>query len=213
MRILNTALTLSMFLLSPLALAQTWVVYQNMADNFSINVPAPGEPEIEEIAYPSEYDAVFPGRVYTVRSGDSTYSVTVIDYTDSEEIHLARTNTTEADSPITYDYWRIDFLASVAYAATNFRTRGGEVNYDAWHHIDRVPGHQLNLTNSDESRGFIGIYLHKTKLYILEARVPKGYPPQGHFQQSLSFLDEQGGRIRYDYAEDGSLVRCCREWR
>jgi len=128
MRILNTALTLSMFLLSPLALAQTWVVYQNMADNFSINVPAPGEPEIEEIAYPSEYDAVFPGRVYTVRSGDSTYSVTVIDYTNSEEIHLARTNSTEADSPTTYDYWRIDVMASAAYAATNFRTQGGEVN-------------------------------------------------------------------------------------
>ena len=68
MRILNTALTLSMFLLSPLALAQSWVVYQNMSDNFSINVPAPGEPEIEEIAYPSEYGAVFTGRVYTVRS-------------------------------------------------------------------------------------------------------------------------------------------------
>ena len=189
------------------ALSQTWVVYDNHVDHFTINLPPNTEPEIREISYPSEYGAVFPGRVYSAQSGEAAYSITVIDYTDAEQIHFARTNTTEADSPQNYEYWRIDVIASVAYAATNFRNRGGEVTYDAWHHVDRVAGHQLNITNPDESRSYIGIYLHEARLYIVEATVPKGYPPQGHFQQSLGFIDEQSRRIRYDWAEDGSLIR------
>ena len=187
--------------------AQGWTEYRNGTDYFSINVPEPGQPEVREIAWPSEYGAVFPGRIYTVNDGPAAYSITVIDYADAEQIHLARTNSTEADSPLTYEYWRIDVVASVAYAATQFRRRGGEVTYDAWHHVDRVAGHQLNITNPDETRSFVGIYLHEARLYIVEATVPKGYPPQGQFQQSLGFLDEQGLNVRYDWSEDGSLIR------
>ena len=188
-------------------LAQNWVNYRNTTDFFSINLPESVEPEVREITWPSEYGAVFPGRVYAVREGPATYTVTVIDYTDSHNIHLARTNSTEADSPVNYSYWRIDVLASVAYAATQFRGRGGEVTYDAWHHVDRVAGHQLNITNADESRSYVGIYLHDARLYIVEATVPKGYPPQVQFQQSLGFIDEEGRNIRYSWADDGSLIR------
>ncbi len=197
---------LTVFLSGP-CFAQSWVEYRNQDDFFSINLPAVAEPTVREITYPSEYDAVFPGRVYTVENGESVYTVTVIDYTDARNIHLARTNKTEADAPANYEYWRIDVIASIAYAATSFRTRGSEVTYDAWHHIDRVAGHQLNLTNPDQSRSYVGIYLHKTRLYIIEATVPEGSPPQGHFQQSLGFLDEEGVRIRYGWKDDGSLFR------
>ena len=191
-------------------LAQAWVNYQNTTDFFSINLPAPAEPEVRDITWPSEYGAEFPGRVYTMAEGPATYSITVIDYTDSEQVHLARTNSTEADSPVNYEYWRIDVIASVAYAARQFRERGGEVTYDAWHHVDRVAGHQLNITNADESRSFVGIYLHDDRLYIVEATVPRGYPPQGQFQQSLGFIDEQGRNIRYNWGDDGSLIRTTR---
>ena len=185
--------------------AQAWIEYRSETDSFTVNFPA--EPKVEQITYPSEYDAVFPGRVYTVESGQNLYSVTVIDYTDSHQIHLDRTNSTEADSPPNYEYWRIDVIASISYAAQSFRTRGSEVTYDAWHHVDRVAGHQMNLTNPDQSRSYVGIYLHKARLYILEATVPKGSPPQGHFQQSLGFIDEEGQRIRYSWADDGTLIR------
>ena len=205
-------LTLVLLFLLPAGglLAQGWIEYQSGDDLFSINWPAPGEPEVREITWPSEYGAVFPGRVYTVRDGPSVYSVTVIDYTDSYRVHLARANSTEADSPVNYEYWRIDVIASVAYAAQNFRQRGGEVTYDAWHHVDRVAGHQLNITHADESRSYIGIYLHEARLYIVEAVVPGNHPPQGHFQQSLGFLDEQGRNVRYQWADDGSLIRTTR---
>ena len=188
-------------------LAQEWVNYKNTMDFFSINLPPTGDPEVRDITWPSEYGAEFPGRVYTMEEGPARYSITVIDYSDSHQIHLARTNYTEADSPTRYSYWRIDVVASVAYAARQFRERGGEVTYDAWHHVDRVAGHQLNITNADESRSYVGIYLHEARLYVVEATVPRGYPPQGQFQQSLGFIDEQGRNIRYDWADDGSLIR------
>jgi hypothetical protein len=192
-------------LLSGVSSAQGWTDFVSLQDHFSIVFP--GEPEVHEIQYDSEYGAVFPGRVYSADVDGRRYSVTVIDYSNAEAIHEARTNRTEADTPAGYEYWRIDVLASVDYAAWQFRQRGGEVTYDAWHHVDRVPGHQLQITNPDQSRTFAGIYLHDDQLYIIEATVPAGSPPQGMFQQALRFVDDDGQPIRYSWADDHSLIR------
>jgi hypothetical protein len=176
------------------AFAQEWATYTNRIDRFEVNFP--GQPNVEEITWPSEYGAVFPGRVYAVAQNGSRYSIMVIDYTDAERIHATRTNRTEADSlPI---YWQVDVQASIAYAATKFRQRPGvKVTYDAFHYIDLVSGHQLQITNPDQSRTFAGIYLHESRLYILEATVPARAPQPGLFQQSLSFLDAAGKKVRY----------------
>jgi hypothetical protein len=135
--------------------------------------------------------------VYSYAQNGSRYSVTVVDYTDAERIHAARTNRTEADSGAMY--WQIDVQASIAFAAAKFRQRPGvKVTFDAWHYIDLVSGHQLQLTNADQSRTFVGIYLHESRLYILEATVAARAPQPGLFQQSLSFLDESGSKVRYN---------------
>ena len=173
--------------------AQGWITYVSREDRFSVNFPA--EPSVTEIEYDSEYGAVFPGRVHSYEVGDSSYSVTVIDYTDAERIHAERTNRTQADSLVIY--WQIDVMASIAYAAWQFRQRDAEVTYDAWHYIDLIEGHQLQLTNRDGSRTFAGIYLHESRLYIIEATAPAGSPPPGLFQQSLVLLDEDGNGVRY----------------
>ena len=181
--------------------AQTWVTYEDRADRFSVNFP--GVPTVEELSWDSEYRAVFPGRVHRYVDGDRSYSVTVIDYSESERIHAERTNKTQADS--LPNYWQIDVLSSIAFAAWQYRQRAAEVTYDAWHYIDLIAGHQLQLTNPDQSRSFVGIYLHESRLYILEARVPAAAPPPGLFQQSLSFLDGAGERVRYDYIYTNQL--------
>ena len=187
------------------AAAQGWFGYTNGIDRFTVNFPE--EPRVEAITWPSEYGAVFPGRVYRATRGDAVYSVTVIDYSDSHNIHLARTNSTEADSAENYNYWVIDVLAAVDYAAQVYRERGGNVTFDAWAHIDRVPGHQLQITGDDGSRSYVGIFMHERRLYIADATVPAGAPPQGHFQQSLGFVDSAGDRVRYDWDEDFNLIR------
>jgi hypothetical protein len=151
---------------------------------------------VQEITWPSEYGAVFPGRVYTTAQGPSRYSVTVIDYTEAERIHAERPNRNDAE--LGGQYWQVDVQASIAYAATKFRQREGvKVTFDAYHYIDLISGHQLQLTNPDQSRTFAGIYLHENRLYILEATVAAKAPPPGLFQQSLGFLDEAGKNVRY----------------
>ena len=84
--------------------------------------------------------------------------------------------------------------------------RGGQVTYDAYHYIDRVEGHQLQITNTDQSRSYAAIYLHESRLYIVEATVAPDLPPPGMFQQSLEFIDEVGERIRYRDFSDATKV-------
>jgi hypothetical protein len=61
------------------AMAQGWSEYTNREDRFSINFP--GEPKIQQTTYmPFEGPAV-PARVYSAESGDSRFSMTVVDFT------------------------------------------------------------------------------------------------------------------------------------
>ena len=203
MRNLKRVFVVLIVLFSSPTLAQSWFEYVSRTDRFSVNFPS--EPEVREFNYASEFDATFPGRVYTARVGDNTYSVTVVDFRESERIH-AEMKKTEAASGA--NAWINDQRASVARAAREFRQRDGEVTYDAWSHIDLVEGHQLQITNRDQSRTFVGIYLHGnvSRLHVLEATVASGSPPPGQFQQSLRFLDEQGERIRYRLSPNGCTV-------
>jgi hypothetical protein len=180
--------------------AQDWTKYVNLDDRFIVNFP--GEPEIREFIYTSEYAAMMPAQVYTVADDSGRYSVTVVDYTNAEQALRERPDDTYRGDDLTSDV-----LGSIAYAATNLRKRGGEITYDAWAAVDRIAGHQLQITNLDKSRTFAGIYLHASRLYILEATVPEGWPPPGHFQQSLGILDAQGKRVRYELDVDGRRTR------
>ena len=95
-------------------------------------------------------------------------------------------------------YWQIDILGSIQYAATKYRMRPGvKVNFDAFHYINLVTGHQLQLVNPDQTKTYVAIYLHENRLYILDATVAKNAPAPIIFQQSLEFLDAEGKAIRY----------------
>ena len=191
----------SMLLATSEVVAQSWIEFLDPVHYFGVNLPE--EPDIEETEYVSAHDAAFPATVYTARAGDRAYSVTVVDYTDAQRIHAERPDRTEASR----NEWIKDVRASVAHAAWSFRKRGGDVTYDAWSDIERVEGHQLQITNEDGSRTFAGIYLHDSRLYILEANVPPGWPPPLQFQQSLRFFDEQGRRVRYELEPSGNVTR------
>jgi hypothetical protein len=195
MRAVRFTLAIIVLFTSAPAFAQEWTEFTSRADRFTVNFP--GQPKTQDITWPSEYGATFPGRVYSVEQGSNRYSITTIDYTDAERIHAERPKT-EAEAGGGGVYWQVDVQASIAYAATKFRQRPGvKVTYDAYHYIDLVSGHQLQLTNADQSRTFVGIYLHENRLYILEATVPARAPAPRLFQQSLGFLDEAGNHVRY----------------
>jgi hypothetical protein len=147
------------------------------------------------MTWDSEYGATFPGRVYRWAQGRSRYSVTVIDYTDAERIHAQVNHIAYQGGP---GYWTIDIMASIDYAAARYRQKPGvTVTYDAWNYIERVTGHQLQLTNPDGTRSYVGIYLHENRLYILDATAPTSEPPPIIFQQSFGFLDANGSPVQY----------------
>jgi hypothetical protein len=180
-------------LLAQPATAQEWTEYANRVDRFT--VPAPGEPKVDTMTWDSEYGAMFPGRVYAWTQGRSRYSVTVIDYTDAERIHSQVNHIAYQGGP---GYWTIDIMASIDYAATRYRRKPGvTVTYDAWNYIERVTGHNLQLTNPDGTRSYVGIYLHENRLYILDATAPPDQPPPIIFQQSFGFLDATGNPVQY----------------
>jgi hypothetical protein len=91
-----------------------------------------------------------------------------------------------------------DYAGSVAYAAWQIRKRGGDITYDGWTEADRIPGHHLQITNPNQSRTYVAIHSHGTRLYIFEAIAAPGVVPPIHFQQSVIILDEEGEIVRYD---------------
>ncbi len=185
------------------AFAQNWIEYINREERFMINFP--GQPEVRETTHISAFEVEYPGKVFFVETERGDYSVTVIDYTEHVRRHRERTDGTEANSSNAVPI--MDVRASVAHAANMYRTRGGEVTYDAWVDVEKVDGHQLQITNPDQSRSFVSIFQHNARLYILDATVPRGYPPPILFQSAMGFLDEQGRRVRYVVDVDGQRER------
>src|SRR5499427_727001 len=173
--------------------AQEWYRYQNLEDHFAVT--APGEPAIEKTKWKSEYGSMFPETIYRWEQGANRYTVTVVDYSDSEAIYTANRHSAAFQLSV---YWQIDILGSIQYAATQYRQKPGvKVTFDAFHYVNLVTGHELELTNPDQSRTYVGIYLHENRLYIFDATVAKGMPPPLIFQQSPEFLDAEGKSIRY----------------
>ena len=190
MRIFATACVV---LLGRPLFAQEWDRYQNLDDRFAVT--APGQPMVEKIKWKSEYNSMFPATMYRWQQGENRYAVTVVDYSDSEAIYTANPHSEDFQAPM---YWQIDILGSVQYAATQYRQKPGvKVTFDAFHYVNMVTGHELQLTNPDQSRTYVGLYLHENRLYIFDATVAKGMPPPLIFQQSPEFLDASGNSIRY----------------
>jgi hypothetical protein len=158
------------------AFAQDWIEYSDRTDRFGVSLP--GQPTVQQTTYISWRGTMLPARVHAVESDRSRYSVTVVNYAGDKDI--------------------TDVLGSIAYAAWTFRRKGGHVTYDAYEQVDRIPGHELHITNADRSVTYVAINLFERRLYILEATVPPGAAPPQEFEQSLSILDGNGTRIRFE---------------
>ena len=163
------------FGISAAVAAESWFIYVDRDERFAVNFPA--QPKVEDFTMESEYQAELTGKRYIVESNGSRYVVEVINYENAATV--------------------TDLKGSMAFAATKYRQKG-KVTYDAYQEIDRVPGHQLQITTPEGRRIFVGFNLYEKRLYILEADVPAGRPPPELFRDSLQFLDAEGMAIRLD---------------
>ena len=199
---LSIALTLS---LSVPAFAQQWAQFQSLEDGFSVDFP--GQPNVEETTFVSEFAYTLPARVYSAERGRERYSITVVDYNGIEQMGEERaqgcdpaaepchgSNTTGAG------YWKMDIGGAIVYATWKYLQRDVELTHLTWTSMDLVEGQQLQLTNNaDGSRTFVHISMHMHRLYMLEGTAPAGSPPPGLFQQSMGYVNADGNRIRYQY--------------
>jgi len=178
--------------------ASAWIEYASQTDHFSINFP--GEPGIRDIEYLTEYGLSLPARVYRYDDGSSRYSMTVVDFSDTERKHeerLANCRAELGDGDSCNNPWDTELHGAIVYASWGLMQRAAKVTHFTFSVSDMVAGHQLQLTNADGSRTFAAIHMHENRLYIMEGTVPAGAPEPGLFQQSLGFIDAQGDRVRY----------------
>jgi hypothetical protein len=185
-------LFIGLILASP-TYAQGWGEYVNMEEHFLANFPS--EPVVEDYDYDYEKgqqptfgtDQITAKR-FQAFDGDSRYAIIVVNYQQVEHTTTLK--------------------GAVAHAASLYRIMG-ETTYDTYAHLERLDGHQLQLTLSDGRQMYVGIYFHYPdhRLYILEADVPANVPPPLHFVAALQILDEEGNPIRYQIDENGNATR------
>ena len=175
------------------AFAQGWMEYVNMEEHFLTNFP--GEPVIEDYEYdyekgqlPELVSGEITAKRFQAFDGDSRYAIIVVNYQNIDHITTLR--------------------GAVSHAASLYRQRG-DTTYDTYAHLERLDGHQLQLTLPDGRQMYVGIYFHHPdrRLYILEAEVPASAPPPQHFAAALQILDEEGNPIRYQIDENGNATR------
>jgi hypothetical protein len=177
---------------------QGFTEYISRTDFFAISFP--GEPAVRETTWTSENGIALPARVYGVEQPRGRFSMTVVNYADAERLHAersARCQQGKGEGDACMNSWRNDVTGAVAWGTWQFLRREGKVTFYGWYAADLVPGQWLQLLNPDESRTFAAVNMHGTRLYVLEATVPRGAPAPGLFQQSLMFLDDDGRVIRY----------------
>jgi hypothetical protein len=175
------------------AFAQGWGEYVNMEERFLTNFP--GEPTVEDYDYdyekgqmPSLVSGQITAKRFQAFDGDSRYAIIAVNYQE-----IGHTTTLKG---------------AVGHAASLYR-KLGPATYDTYAHLERLDGHQLQLTVQDGRQMYVGIYFHypDRRLYILEAEVPANAPPPQHFVAALQILDEEGNAIRYQIDENGNATR------
>ncbi|MFL2553852.1 MAG: hypothetical protein ACJ0S4_04055 [Candidatus Rariloculaceae bacterium] len=199
----------SILLFSTSTIAQRWAPFTSEEGEFTIMAPG-GTFDIETIDWETEYGIVVPAKVHKAVTDQGTFTLTVVDYYDSLALHEKRIE--ETGGLYIGVYGEVDVRASIAYVARQIREAAESVEYDNYHYIGRVDGHQLHTTNPDGTRTFAGLYLLESKLYVIEARINPGQPPGGMFQQSLAFIDESGNSIFFDSFRQPRKVREGGEW-
>jgi hypothetical protein len=190
-------------LISAPSFAQEWIEYDNRMDHFGVNLP--GKPSVREIKYKIEYGVhMLPGRVYTVEAGGERYSITVVDYTNLQQMEAERVKACRAaggEGDQCMDIYMHDMRGSVIFATWNIinnaMQKGSKLTRLAYSRTDLVEGQEMYLTQADGSSLIASVYMHENRLYILEGIVPANSPPPILFFTSMGFLDDEGKRIRY----------------
>ncbi len=166
--------------------------YLAVEDGFSADFPA--APTIHESTYTTELGVVLPARVYLAEDDFAKYSVTVVDWRDTEELYEAFLSGCQDCDGAMYN----DIRGATLHAAFGFIRRGADVTYLGQIETSDVEGVRIHLLDEDGSRTYATTHWHEYRLYIIEATAPPSAPPPNFFPVSIGFVDEEGRRVRYE---------------
>ena len=162
--------------LSTAASAQSWDVYSNQENFFSVNFP--GTPVVKETPYKTAKGTNLTARAFTVAipAGSrlaGTYAVTVVDYSNAKD----------------------EIKAATEFAADAIRAKG-KVKYDAIENTDLHATRRLTVETATDRILAEILFAENNRLYISIAENSLKVTPPAQFQASLQVLDDKGGRIR-----------------
>ena len=198
MRWFSFAVIAFALVVAEIASAQGFAQFNSPKDFFAVSFP--GEPTVRDTTWTSEHGITLPARIYSVENARGRYSMTVVDYKDIEKLSAekaAACQQAKGEGDACMNSWRSDVAGAIVFATWKFMQGAAKVTFYGFYVADLVSGHQIQLLNADQSRTFATANMHGTRLYVLEATVPRGAPAPGLFQQSLMFLDDQGKSLRY----------------
>jgi hypothetical protein len=156
-----------------------------------------------------------PAYSHTVKSGGSTYFVTVVNYNWAKALNIARVEERcprglnvercTGDTPWSgVGYWKNDVRGAMMYAQWKFLQRDARVARFKWNYLPQgIESNELELVNADKSRTFVVTAMHLNRLYILEATTPVDLPRPASFFGSVSLLNQEGIRA---FHEGGTLT-------
>ena len=165
-----------------LAAGDPWITYVNRQDRFALNLP--GQPNVEEFTYTSEYNSPWKARRHTVEHEGYLYRMTAVDM-----------STAAADA----GRHGIEKRGAMAFAATNLR-KTGQVILDTYDQLQVIPGHKLEIVLPDGRQDIVELHTHFDFLYILECISPMDAVPGYDVQSSLELMDAGGNVPRYQDA-------------
>jgi hypothetical protein len=70
------------------ASAQDWTEFSSRDDRFTVIFP--GQPQITDTTWMSQYRAILPARIYSGTQGSGRYSVRVVEYNPIERLRTER---------------------------------------------------------------------------------------------------------------------------
>ena len=134
-----------MLTLSGTCFAQDWTEFSSREDRFSITFP--GEPQMTDTTWISQYQAILPGHIYSGRQGSTRYTVTVIDYNPIERLLTERSRTLPALDLAVHEYgpgyWKTDVRGAVVFAASKYLERDAKITSERERRLLWIGGEQF----------------------------------------------------------------------
>ncbi len=176
MRFAGLIPAVAFLLFSGAAFAQSWDVYTNRENFFSVNLP--GDPAMTQAQYKTAKGTNLNARVFTAIAPQGSllsgkYSVTVVDYSSAK-----------------------DEIPAALEDARKIVGGKGKVTYDQLNNLDLHLTRRMTV-ETPMIRILAEILMAaNNRLYITQAETALNVPPPAVFQASLQILDDQGVRIR-----------------